>query len=236
MCCRCASYVSNRVGTITPFPCVLMDLTPPEGGAGAGADRCVRLTRPLPPLEQVEEGEPGVSPRAPAPPSASDSEKAPVVKAKATHVIMSSLITSKPLRPGNRVGEWRGRAEFLQPPACRSLSSPAPQGQPGCSGGTSAEAALRWEAYPALSDVPRSGALPPLSAPAVFPLCVSVASGKLSQLWRLCPLHEAGVWSAVGSRIRQHSAWWPGRRLLLLLSQALLEEETHRGIAHLPCT
>ena len=140
----------------------------------------------------VEEGEAGVSPRAPAPPSASNSEKAPVVKAKATHVIMSSLITSKPLRPGNRVGEWRGRAEFLQPPACRSLSSPATPGQPGCSGGTSAEAALRWEAYLALSDVPRSGALPPLSAPALFPLCVSVASGKLSQLGRLCPLHEAG--------------------------------------------
>ena len=43
----------------------------------------------------MEEGEPGVSPRAPAPPSASDSEKAPVVKAKATHIIMSSLITKQ---------------------------------------------------------------------------------------------------------------------------------------------
>ncbi|XP_061005495.1 putative monooxygenase p33MONOX [Dama dama] len=45
--------------------------------------------------KQVEEGEPGVSPRAPAPPPASGSEKAPVVKAKAAHVIMSSLITKQ---------------------------------------------------------------------------------------------------------------------------------------------
>ena len=45
-------------------------------------------------LEQVEEGEPSVSARAPAPlPATHSAEKAPVVKAKATHVIMSSLIT-----------------------------------------------------------------------------------------------------------------------------------------------
>ena len=45
-------------------------------------------------LAKVEEGEPSVSPRAPAPlPATHSAEKAPVVKAKATHVIMSSLIT-----------------------------------------------------------------------------------------------------------------------------------------------
>lgn len=85
-------------------------------------------------LEQVEEGEPSVSPRAPAPlPATHSAEKAPVVKAKATHVIMSSLITSKPLRPRNRVkwggGELSPRSQLLgalhaRLPQCLSSASP----------------------------------------------------------------------------------------------------------------
>ncbi|KAB0345181.1 hypothetical protein FD754_022107, partial [Muntiacus muntjak] len=113
-------------------------MTPPPSDMGSIPWKPVIPERKYQHLAKVEEGEPGVSPRAPAPPAASDSEKAPVVKAKATHVIMSSLITT------------------------------------------------------------------------LFPLCISMASGKLSQLWRPFPLHEAGVWPAVGGRIRQHSAWWPG--------------------------
>lgn len=47
-------------------------------------------------LEQVEEGEASVSSPAVTLSSATDgADKAPVVKAKATHVIMNSLITSK---------------------------------------------------------------------------------------------------------------------------------------------
>ena len=47
-------------------------------------------------LEQAEEGEANVSSPAMTMSSATDSvDKAPVVKAKATHVIMNSLITSK---------------------------------------------------------------------------------------------------------------------------------------------
>lgn len=47
-------------------------------------------------LEQTEEGAASVSSLAVTPSTATDSsDKAPVVKAKATHVIMNSLITSK---------------------------------------------------------------------------------------------------------------------------------------------
>lgn len=54
------------------------------------------LKRLLTSLEQAEEGEASVSSPAATQPSATDSvDKAPVVKAKATHVIMNSLITSK---------------------------------------------------------------------------------------------------------------------------------------------
>lgn len=51
-------------------------------------------------LAQVEEGEASVSSPAMALPSATDSvDKVPVVKAKATRVIMNSLITSKRSAP-----------------------------------------------------------------------------------------------------------------------------------------
>lgn len=130
----------------------------------------------------MEEGEPSVSSRAPAPPPATDSaEKAPVVKAKATHVIMSSLITSKRLRPRNRV-RW-GRGELSprsQLPRALHARLPQPvlseprRGQPGCPGGTSAEAPLRREVDPVLSIVVHSGLQP------CFPLPISVPRGKLS--------------------------------------------------------
>ncbi|CAI9155358.1 unnamed protein product [Rangifer tarandus platyrhynchus] len=70
-------------------------MTPPPSDMGSMPWKPVIPERKYQHLAKVEEGEPGVSPRAPAPPSVSDSEKAPVVKAKATHVIMSSLITKQ---------------------------------------------------------------------------------------------------------------------------------------------
>ncbi|XP_043326600.1 putative monooxygenase p33MONOX isoform X3 [Cervus canadensis] len=71
-------------------------MTPPPSDMGSIPWKPVIPERKYQHLaKQVEEGEPCVSARAPAPPSASDSEKAPVVKAKATQVIMSSLITKQ---------------------------------------------------------------------------------------------------------------------------------------------
>ncbi|KAM9695894.1 putative monooxygenase p33MONOX [Dama dama] len=70
-------------------------MTPPPSDMGSIPWKPVIPERKYQHLAKVEEGEPGVSPRAPAPPSASGSEKAPVVKAKAAHVIMSSLITKQ---------------------------------------------------------------------------------------------------------------------------------------------
>lgn len=59
-------------------------------------DSSVLLKLLLTSLEQAEEGEASVSSPAMTMPSATDSvDKAPVVKAKATHVILNSLITSK---------------------------------------------------------------------------------------------------------------------------------------------
>ena len=93
-------------------------------------------------LAKVEEGEPSVSPRAPALlPATHSAEKAPVVKAKATHVIMSSLITSKPLRPRNRV-KWGGGelSPRSQLPGALHARLPQPvlseprRGQPGKAG------------------------------------------------------------------------------------------------------
>ncbi|XP_043752857.1 putative monooxygenase p33MONOX [Cervus elaphus] len=70
-------------------------MTPPTSDMGSIPWKPVIPERKYQHLTKVEEGEPGVSPCAPALPSASNSEKAPVVKAKATHVIMSSLITKQ---------------------------------------------------------------------------------------------------------------------------------------------
>ncbi|KAB0356745.1 hypothetical protein FD754_000901, partial [Muntiacus muntjak] len=71
-------------------------MTPPPSDMGSIPWKPVIPERKYQHLaKQVEEGEPGVSPRAPALPAASDSEKAPVVKVKVTHVIMSSLITKQ---------------------------------------------------------------------------------------------------------------------------------------------
>lgn len=64
----------------------------------------------LSPLEQVEEGEASVSSPAVTLSSATDStDKVPVVKAKATHVIMNSLITSKRSAPSEQSGDGAAR-------------------------------------------------------------------------------------------------------------------------------
>ncbi|XP_017909203.1 PREDICTED: putative monooxygenase p33MONOX isoform X1 [Capra hircus] len=72
-------------------------MTPPPSDMGSIPWKPVIPERKYQHLaKQVEEGEPSVSPRAPAPlPATHSAEKAPVVKAKATHVIMSSLITKQ---------------------------------------------------------------------------------------------------------------------------------------------
>ncbi|KAM9706012.1 putative monooxygenase p33MONOX [Dama dama] len=87
MYCRAFSY-DDALEDPTP-------MTPPPSDMGSIPWKPVIPERKYQHLAKVEEGEPGVSPRALAPLSASDSEKAPVVKAKATHVIMSSLITKQ---------------------------------------------------------------------------------------------------------------------------------------------
>lgn len=152
-------------------------------------------------LEQVEEGEPSVSPRAPAPlPATHSAEKAPVVKAKATHVIMSSLITSKPLHPRNRV-KWGGGE--LSP--CSQLPGALHARLPQClSSASPAEASLkRREIDPALRIAVHSGhsrcsvatALPP-PPPSVWPgaSCLNCGSCSPSKRW--------GIWPAVGGRVR----------------------------------
>ncbi|XP_057574947.1 putative monooxygenase p33MONOX [Hippopotamus amphibius kiboko] len=69
-------------------------MTPPPSDMGSIPWKSVIPERKYQDLAKVEEGETSVSSRAPPPLSATDSaDKVPVVKAKATHVIMSSLIT-----------------------------------------------------------------------------------------------------------------------------------------------
>ncbi|CAO2596107.1 Putative monooxygenase p33MONOX [Lemmus lemmus] len=96
-------------------------MTPPPSDMGSIPWKPVIPERKYQHLDKTEEGAASVSSLAVTPSTATDSsDKAPVLKAKATHVIMNSLITSK--RPWVSAEELR---EGALAPQLQLVLSPA---------------------------------------------------------------------------------------------------------------